>query len=54
MQHLKPSTVDEQIFPHVALGFNDTVPAMREHTVKVRILHRSRNFSERKWLRAVL
>lgn len=33
--HLKPSTVDEQIFPHVALGFGDTVPAMREQTVKV-------------------
>ena len=37
MQHLKPSTVDEQIFPHVALGFGDTIPAMREQTVKVDI-----------------
>lgn len=35
VQHLKPSTVDEQIFPHVALGFGDTIPAMREQTVKV-------------------
>lgn len=35
VQHLKPSTVDEQIFPHVSLGFGDTVPAMREQTVKV-------------------
>lgn len=37
VQHLKQSTVDEQIFPHVALGFGDTVPAMREQTVKVKI-----------------
>lgn len=36
--HLKPSTVDEQIFPHVALGFGDTVPAMREQTVKSMLL----------------
>jgi len=35
VQHLKPQIVDEQIFPHVALGFGDTVPAMREQTVKV-------------------
>ena len=35
IEHLKPSTVDAQIFPHVALGFGDTVPAMREQTVKV-------------------
>lgn len=27
--------MDEQIFPHVALGFGDTIPAMREQTVKV-------------------
>lgn len=35
IHHLKPSTVEEQIFPHVSLGFGDTVPAMREQTVKV-------------------
>ena len=35
VENLKPSTVDEQIFPNVALGFGDTVPAMREQTVKV-------------------
>lgn len=38
VQHLKPSTVEEQIFPHVALGFGDTVPAMREQTVKSMLL----------------
>lgn len=38
VQHLKPSTVDEQIFPHVALGFGDTIPAMREQTVKSMLL----------------
>jgi SCY1-like protein 1 len=37
VQHLKPQIVDEQIFPHVALGFGDSVPAMREQTVKVNL-----------------
>ena len=30
--------VNDQIFPNVAMGFGDTVPAMREHTVKVGFL----------------
>ena len=33
--HLQPSTVNEQIFPHVSIGFSDTLPAMREQTIKV-------------------
>ena len=33
--HLQPSTVNNQIFPHVANGFSDTVPVMREQTIKV-------------------
>ena len=35
MQYLQPSVVNDQIFPNVAMGFGDTVPAMREHTIKV-------------------
>ena len=36
MEHLLPSTVNDQIFPHIAHGYGDTVPAIRELTVKVR------------------
>jgi SCY1-like protein 1 len=35
IQYLQPAVVNDQIFPNVAMGFGDTVPAMREHTVKV-------------------
>ena len=35
IEHLQPSTVNEQIFPHVFIGFSDTLPAMREQTIKV-------------------
>ncbi len=35
--HLHSSTVN-QIFPNIADGFSDTIPAMREQTVKVRLL----------------
>ena len=35
IEHLQPSTVNEQIFPHVSIGFSDTLPAMREQTIKV-------------------
>ena len=35
VEHLQPSTVNDQIFPHVAIGFTDTLPAMREQTIKV-------------------
>ena len=36
IDHLQPSTVNDQIFPHVSTGFTDTVPALREQTIKVR------------------
>ena len=36
MDHLLPVTVNDQIFPHIAHGYTDTVPAIRELTVKVR------------------
>ena len=35
VDHLQPSTVNDQIFPHVSTGFSDTLPAMREQTIKV-------------------
>lgn len=33
--HLKPATVNEQIFPNIITGFMDTNPTVREQTVKV-------------------
>lgn len=33
--HLQSSTVNEQIFPHIANGFMDTNPTIREQTIKV-------------------
>ena len=39
MQYLQPAVVNDQIFPNVAMGFGDTVPAMREHTIKVTQYH---------------
>ena len=38
IEHLQPSTVNEQIFPHISIGFSDTLPAMREQTIKVGIV----------------
>lgn len=35
MELLPEAAVDTQIFPHVAQGFLDTNPAVREQTVKV-------------------
>ena len=35
MHHLQPAIVNDQVFPNVATGFGDTLPAMREQTVKV-------------------
>ena len=35
MHHLQPTIVNDQVFPNVATGFGDTLPAMREQTVKV-------------------
>jgi len=37
VDHLQPSTVNDQIFPHVSSGFSDTLPAMKEQTIKVSI-----------------
>jgi len=39
VKHLQPNVVNNQIFPCVATGFGDTLPAMREQTVKV-IVHK--------------
>ena len=33
--HLRTSTASKEIFPNVALGFTDSVAAVREETVKV-------------------
>lgn len=35
-KHLMSDTVNDQIFPHIANGFIDSNPVIREHTVKVR------------------
>lgn len=37
IEHLQPAVVNDQIFPHICHGFNDTVPVIRENTVKVRL-----------------
>ena len=37
-QHLRTSTASKEIFPNVALGFTDSVAAVREETVKVKII----------------
>ena len=39
MHHLQPAIVNDQVFPNVATGFGDTLPAMREQTVKVIPFH---------------
>ena len=39
--------MNDQIFPNVAMGFGDTVPAMREHTVKVSCMHVDTYYNER-------
>uniref|UniRef100_A0A7M5UK70 N-terminal kinase-like protein n=2 Tax=Clytia hemisphaerica TaxID=252671 RepID=A0A7M5UK70_9CNID len=38
VKHLQKSVVNNQIFPCVATGFGDTLPAMREQTVKAMLL----------------
>jgi SCY1-like protein 1 len=38
IQHLRPATVEKDIYPNVSTGFLDTVPAMREATVKSMVL----------------
>ena len=37
VEHIRTSTASNDIFPSVALGFTDTVQAVREETVKVRL-----------------
>ena len=36
IDHLQQSTISNQIFPQIANGFSDTVPLVREQTIKVR------------------
>lgn len=38
IEHLTESLVSEKIFPQLATGFTDSVPAMREETVKAMLL----------------
>lgn len=33
--HIDPATLNAQVFPHLASGFLDTNPTIRENTVKV-------------------
>ena len=35
IEHLQAPVVNDQIFPNICHGFNDTNPVIREHTVKV-------------------
>ncbi len=35
VEHLSASIINDQIFPHLCLGFNDTNPAIRESTIRV-------------------
>ena len=37
VEHLQPTTVNDQVFPHVVQGFMDTNPVVREHTIKVHL-----------------
>ena len=37
-EHLQANTVNEKIFPNVVIGFMDTNPVVREHTIKVKLL----------------
>jgi len=38
VEHLSAAVIDEQIFPHVAAGFTDPAPALRELTIKAMLL----------------
>ncbi|XP_033630889.1 N-terminal kinase-like protein [Asterias rubens] len=38
VEHLQPPVVNDQIFPHICHGFNDTNPIIREQTVKAMLL----------------
>ena len=35
IEHMNAPIVNDQIFPNICHGFNDTNPVIREHTVKV-------------------
>jgi SCY1-like protein 1 len=34
IEHLSAAIVNDQIFPHICMGFNDTNPAIRESTIR--------------------
>ncbi|KAI8060892.1 armadillo-type protein [Gongronella butleri] len=38
IDHLSDKVVCQQVFPHVATGFTDSVPVVREHTIKAILL----------------
>ena len=35
IEHIPVATVNDQLFPSIAMGFNDTNPLVRETTIKV-------------------
>ena len=35
IEHIPQATVNDQLFPSIAMGFNDTHPLVRETTIKV-------------------
>lgn len=38
VEHLSASIINDQIFPHICLGFNDSNPAIREGTIRSMVL----------------
>lgn len=38
VEHLSASIINDQIFPHICLGFSDTNPAIRENTIRAIVL----------------
>ncbi|CAF0712601.1 unnamed protein product [Brachionus calyciflorus] len=38
VEHLSASIINDQIFPHICLGFNDSNPAIRESTIRSMVL----------------
>ena len=39
IEHLSPGVINDQLFPHICQGFNDSSPAIREHTIRVNRLY---------------
>lgn len=37
IEHLSPSVINDQLFPHICQGFCDSAPAIREHTIRVSV-----------------